>query len=72
MVTRISTEMINYAELLMFNFKFRGLRPKIVPKNIVELSTRGTACLETITITAAFLPVKQTVFVQSVEIFARD
>lgn len=24
MVARISTEMINYAELLMFNFKFRG------------------------------------------------
>lgn len=45
---------------------------KIAPKNIVELSTRGTACLETITITAASLPVKQTVFVQSVEIFARD
>ena len=42
MVARISTEMINYANAQL---QISRLSPKIVPKNIVELSTRGTACL---------------------------
>jgi len=72
MEAHISTEMINYTEVLMFNLKISRLSPTIFPKKNRGIVITRRTCLETITSAAAFLPVKQTVFVKSVEIFARD